>query len=47
MFNLNEDPFELANLAHNSLYQAERHLLNHRLAAWIADTGDSFLLPDV
>jgi arylsulfatase A-like enzyme len=45
LFNLNEDPYEQANLAHNSLYAAERQRLQARLAAWIDDTNDSFDLP--
>lgn len=45
MFNLNEDPYELANLAHNTRYRAERRRLQQRLEQWIADTGDQFALP--
>ncbi|MBW3624996.1 MAG: hypothetical protein KY468_16485 [Armatimonadetes bacterium] len=45
MYNLNEDPYEQANLAHNTRFGAERRRLQDRLAAWIADTGDSFPLP--
>jgi arylsulfatase A-like enzyme len=47
MFNLNEDPFELANLAHNTAYRAERQALQERLAQWVLDTGDSFDLPEL
>lgn len=47
MFNLNEDPYEMANLAFNTRYMAERRRLHARLAQWIADTGDSFPLPEV
>ena len=47
MFNLNEDPYEQANLAMNSRYATERQRLNRRLAAWINDTGDEFRLPDL
>jgi arylsulfatase A-like enzyme len=47
MHNLNEDPYELANLAHNSAYRARRRALQERLAAWIHDTGDSFPLPEL
>ncbi len=46
LFNLNEDPYEQANHAHNSLYHAERRQLQARLAAWIDHTGDSFQLPE-
>ncbi|MEK3890066.1 sulfatase family protein [Bacillus sp. FSL K6-3431] len=45
MFNLNEDPFELVNLAHNTLFFEKRKQLNERLIKWIEDTGDAFLLP--
>lgn len=47
MFNLNEDPYEQANLAHNNAYTAERKRLHQRLRQWVADTGDRFTLPDV
>ena len=46
LFNLNEDPYEQANHAHNSLYHAERRRLQARLGEWIDHTGDSFLLPE-
>lgn len=45
MFNLNEDPYEQANLAHNSMFASRRRDLQERLARWIADTGDQFALP--
>ncbi|MCB9160102.1 MAG: sulfatase [Caldilineaceae bacterium] len=45
LFNLNEDPYELANLAFNTRYAVERGRLQARLAAWIAETGDEFALP--
>jgi len=47
MFNLNEDPYELANLAHNTRYRIERRRLQDRLAQWINDTGDEFALPRI
>ena len=46
-YDLNEDPYELANLAHNTRYRVERARLQARLAAWIADTGDTFPLPEL
>ena len=46
MFNLNEDPYEQVNLAHNTKYREERKKLYNRLAGWINDTGDSFKLPE-
>ena len=45
LFNLNEDPYELANLAHNTRYSTERRRLHDRLARWIEETGDEFRLP--
>jgi arylsulfatase A-like enzyme len=47
LFNLNEDPYELVNLAHNTRYRAERRALQDRLGAWIADTCDEFRLPEL
>jgi arylsulfatase A-like enzyme len=47
MFDLNEDPYELANLAHNSRYREQRQRLQARLAQWIAETGDAFPLPKI
>lgn len=46
LFNLNEDPYETANLAHNSKYRAERKKLISRLKQWIADTKDNFRTPE-
>ncbi|MEM9914485.1 MAG: sulfatase [Planctomycetota bacterium] len=45
LFDLNEDPCEQANLAHNKRFAAERRRLHDRLAQWIAETGDDFALP--
>ena len=45
LFNLNEDPFEQANLAFNNRYRMERKKLADRLRQWIADTGDTFRIP--
>ena len=47
LYNLNEDPYETANLALDGSYRVERKRLQDRLAAWIHDTGDTFPLPDV
>ena len=47
MFNLNEDPYEQANLAHNTVFTAQRKRLHDRLAQWITDTGDEFPLPNL
>ena len=46
MFNLNEDPYEQANLAHNSMFRAERKRLIARLKQWVSDTGDKFEVPE-
>ncbi|MBL4701534.1 MAG: sulfatase-like hydrolase/transferase, partial [Phycisphaeraceae bacterium] len=45
MFNLNEDPYEQVNLAHNSGFKQQRQKLQDQLAKWIKDTGDTFPLP--
>ena len=45
MFNLNEDPYELVNLAHDHKYRVERKKLIERLKQWISDTGDKFDVP--
>lgn len=44
LFNLNEDPYEQVNLAHERRSRTERKRLHDRLATWIADTGDTFPL---
>lgn len=45
LYNLNEDPYEQVNLAHNSAYRAQLKRLHSRLQQWAADTGDKFTLP--
>jgi arylsulfatase A-like enzyme len=45
MFNLNEDPFEQVNLAHNVQFRAKRAELQARLKEWIEKTEDNFELP--
>lgn len=45
LFNLNEDPYEQANLAHNTAFATQRLKLHSRLAKWITDTGDQFAMP--
>ena len=47
LFNLVDDPYELANHAHNPRYRADRHRLQDRLTRWIAGTGDTFALPSI
>jgi arylsulfatase A-like enzyme len=46
LFNLNEDPYELANLAHENNIRGERKRLIIRLRQWVADTGDKFSVPE-
>jgi arylsulfatase A-like enzyme len=43
LFNLREDPYERVNLAHNTRFHREQKRLSERLAAWISDTGDTYL----
>ncbi|MBI4979078.1 MAG: sulfatase [Spirochaetes bacterium] len=45
MFNLNEDPYELTNLAHNQRFAAKRKELIGMTRDWIGKTGDTFTLP--
>ncbi len=45
LFNLDDDPCEQANLAHNTKFRTERKRLHERLRQWIADTRDEFPLP--
>lgn len=45
MFNLNDDPYEQRNLAHDTRFAGKKKKLNERLRQWINDTGDCFELP--
>ncbi|MCC5845419.1 MAG: sulfatase [Verrucomicrobia bacterium] len=47
MWNLNEDPFETANLVFNQRFIGKRRELHARLARWIEETGDAFDLPEI
>ncbi len=47
MFNLNEDPYEMANLAFLDDYNDERAALQAELARWLRVTGDDFPLPEL
>jgi arylsulfatase A-like enzyme len=47
LFDLNEDPYELANLAYLDTYNDKRAELQAMLADWIERTGDSFPLPEL
>lgn len=47
MFNLNEDPYELNNLAFKDPFNDKREELQAELAKWIEQTGDSFTPPEL
>ncbi|MFW6060528.1 MAG: sulfatase [Phycisphaeraceae bacterium] len=47
MFNLNDDPYEQANLAFNTRFMDQRRRLHQMLADWIERTGDEFEMPAV
>jgi arylsulfatase A-like enzyme len=42
LYNLNEDPYEQVNQAHNNACRAELKRLQARLQQRVADTGDKF-----
>ena len=46
LYDLNNDPYEQMNLAHNLKYKALRDRLNERLKRWVDETGDDFILPE-
>ena len=45
MFNLNEDPYEQVNLAHNSVYWPQRQRVHGMLRHLLTKLGDPFPLP--
>lgn len=47
MFDLKEDPFELANLALDGRFSKQRRELQNLLERWIDQTGDTFDLPEI
>jgi arylsulfatase A-like enzyme len=47
MYNLNEDPYEMINLALEPPYFAKRAELHKKLQEWIVKTGDQFTLPEI
>lgn len=47
MFNLNDDPYEMANLCYDCIYQEKKEELHELLAKYIKDTDDDFELPDI
>ncbi len=46
MFNLNEDPYEQVNLAHNAKFSQQRTKLNDQLKRWVMETEDEFAVPE-
>lgn len=46
LYNLNDDPYEMVNLAHNKFYRRQLGRLHDMLKDWIARTEDSFALPE-
>jgi arylsulfatase A-like enzyme len=46
MFDLNDDPYELANLCHNSAYREQQRRLERELRGWVEKTGDDFAVPE-
>ena len=46
LFNLQEDPMEFVNYAHEQLYIEKRRQLYDLLARWIRETQDCFVLPE-
>ncbi len=47
MYNLNEDPYEMANLALEERFREDRQRLQDILADWIDKTSDTFKIPDI
>lgn len=47
MYNLNEDPYETANLALDGQFRNDRQRLQDLLADWITRTDDKFKLPNI
>lgn len=47
LFNLNEDPYEMVNLAYLDTFNDKRAELQAELAAWLEETGDEFPLPEL
>jgi len=47
LFDLGEDPYEIANLCYNTNHQKQKERLHALLEGWIKRTGDEFPLPDI
>ena len=46
LFDLNKDPYEMVNLAHDDMYLKLRLNLREKLEQWIISTEDEFSLPE-
>ncbi|MGC9449994.1 MAG: sulfatase family protein [Oceanipulchritudo sp.] len=46
LHNTREDPYEMANLAHDTFFKEQRRRCRDRLQRWIEETGDEFPLPE-
>ncbi|WP_269523076.1 sulfatase-like hydrolase/transferase [Coraliomargarita parva] len=46
LFDLNEDPFEMTNLAFNTRFRQKREAMKALMREWIDKTGDSFPMPE-
>jgi len=47
LFDLNDDPFETANLVFDTVFQKQKESCHQLLEEWISITGDDFALPDI
>ena len=47
MFNLNQDPYEQVNQAHNMVYRCKLIELNNKVKQWVEKTDDKFAVPDI
>jgi arylsulfatase A-like enzyme len=45
MHHVHDDPYEQANLAHDTAFAEPRRRLHRRLSQWIEQTGDRFAMP--
>lgn len=47
LFNTVDDPYEQANYVYDRCFQTQKERCHALLARWIAETGDTFSLPDI
>lgn len=47
LFNTKEDPYEMANLCYDTIFQKQKERCHERLVRWIEETGDNFTMPDI